>query len=197
MAEPLRKFDPHQGDLISAPTSTVSKEQAARQTVGAGQRTFLYAEAYSRVTEPVEGQDQSSHPPTSSSGIDYHMRSRVAPVVVLRRPSYTPESKFAALQKWEGSVLSVSSGSFTARLVDQNGGVDEEAEISLEEISPQDRPLVEPGAVFYWHIGYIDLVSGQRRRASEIRFRRLPVWSREDIEKARRKAEQIGSSLDW
>ena len=52
----------------------------------------------------------------------------------------------------------------------------EEAEILKSEISDEDLSYIELGAVFYWNIGYHVDSSGQRRRASVIRFRRLPVW---------------------
>lgn len=45
------------------------------------------------------------------------------------------QSKFTALQKWEGFVLEVGEETFTARLVDlKNKGIEEEAEIYLAEV---------------------------------------------------------------
>ena len=73
---------------------------------------------------------------------------------------FTPAAKplreyFLALQKWEGYVTEVGSVTFRARLhVLLGEGSDQEAEIYIEEISPADRGLIEPGAVFYWTIGY-------------------------------------------
>ena len=57
----------------------------------------------------------------------------------------------------------------------------EEITFSTEEISPSDLQLVAPGAVFYWRIGYVDEVNGQRRRTSDFSFRRLPQWREKDI----------------
>jgi hypothetical protein len=107
-------------------------------------------------------------------------------------------NRFVPLQKWEGIVLQVFEDSFFAQLVDlTSGGVDEEAEFPVEEVSDADRSLIAPGAVFYWNIGYIDDISGQRTRASVIRFRRLPVWRSEELERAKRKAQHLGDLLDW
>ncbi len=108
-----------------------------------------------------------------------------------------PEDAFEALQKWEGTVLEVGKKSFTARLVDirNDDEPDEEGEILLEEVSPADMALVAPGAVFYWTIGYMTAGSGQKRRVSQIRFRRLPVWTERDIEATRRRASDFRELL--
>jgi hypothetical protein len=108
------------------------------------------------------------------------------------------QSAFISLQKWEGVVLAVLSDSFLARLVDlTRTGPDEEAEFPLDEVSEEDRPLIRPGAIFYWNIGYHNSYSGQRTRTSIIRFRRLPAWTREEIEAATREAERLGKSIGW
>jgi len=95
--------------------------------------------------------------------------------------------------------LEVRGNSFTARLVDQSnpGTADEEVELSLEEISPDDLALVAPGAIFYWNIGYETTSSGQRKRSSVIRLRRLPAWSAKDIETAQTRASELYKALQW
>ena len=104
---------------------------------------------------------------------------------------------FHVKQKWEGYVIEVAQDTFRARLVPIIGeGSDLEAEIYLEDVELPDRTLVEPGAVFYWSIGYIVKPSGNRCRASLIRFRRLPPWAKEKLEAARAEAEKLMSLLD-
>jgi hypothetical protein len=122
-----------------------------------------------------------------------------SPSVVFLRRKPIVQHRFVLLQKWEGTVLQVlPEDSLFARLVDLSGsGPDEEAEFSLEEVSEADRLLVAPGAIFYWSIGYIDSLSGQRTRSSVIRFRRLPVWRAEDLERARRRAQRLSDLLGW
>jgi hypothetical protein len=112
-------------------------------------------------------------------------------------PHSSPQ--FRPLQKWEGVVLEVKDNNFTARLVDQSSPstADEEVELSLEEISPDDLALVAPGAIFYWSIGYETTSSGQRKRSSVIRLRRLPAWSAKDIETAQAKASELYKALQW
>jgi|SRR5215813_6560630 len=114
----------------------------------------------------------------------------------IRRSSGTREDKFIMLQRWEGTVTNVSKDSFVARLSDlSQENLEEEAEIPIEEIPEADLRLVEPGAVFYWCIGYIDRVGGQRIRASMIRFRRLPTWTQPAIAKVKAEAQRLRQIL--
>lgn len=95
------------------------------------------------------------------------------------------QDKFTVLQKWVGHVLVVGNSTFIARLTDSNNReVDKEAEICIIEVSEEDRPLLRPGAVFYWSAGYRDDRSGQRHSEGFIRFRRLPAFLRKDIQQA-------------
>jgi hypothetical protein len=92
----------------------------------------------------------------------------------------------------------VGPDSFIAVLEDLTSeGENEEAEIPIEEVPASDRGLLEPGAMFYWCIGYLDRVGGQRMRASEIRFRRLPAWSERELSRARKEAEELTELFGW
>lgn len=103
------------------------------------------------------------------------------------------------LQAWEGAVLNVGLDSFIARLVDTAGEhPDEEIELSKDELSPFDLDLLEPGAIFYWTIGYRQqLPVGARERVSRIRFRRLPAWSSAELTAARERADALAHDLGW
>lgn len=128
-----------------------------------------------------------------SSAVEWELEKPTS-LIVLPRFKSTPYPRFYPLQKWEGYVLSVAEDTFWARLIDLNThGVEEEAEFLLEDVPAADRELIDVGAVFYWAIGYEDKVDGQRMRCSTIRFRRLPVWSRDELETAKRKAEELES----
>jgi len=108
------------------------------------------------------------------------------------------KEQFTSLQKWEGVVEEVKSDYFVARLVDlTEPNQDEEAEFALDDVPEADRPLIAPGAIFYWNIGYLDNRHGQRYRASLIRFRRLPAWTEDEIKASREEAERIANALGW
>jgi hypothetical protein len=118
--------------------------------------------------------------------------------ILFRRPKLHPLDRFVSLQKWEGVVLAVEHDSFFARLVDlTQGNPQEEGEFSLDDVSNEDRPLLKPGSIFYWNIGYHDSRTGQRRKVSEIRFRRLPAWTLKEIEDARQGAIRLRDLLGW
>jgi len=100
--------------------------------------------------------------------------------------------------KREGIVLSINGDYFTARLTDLiKDAVDEVADFPFDEISDDDRALLEVGAVFYWNIGFRLLPSGQKERSSLIRFRRLPAWHRTEIQKAYKEADELADFFGW
>lgn len=121
---------------------------------------------------------------------------QLAPVIHFKTtPSI--KSRFLELQQWEGIVLQVLKDSFVGRLIDlTHKGRDEEAEFSYDETHIDDQPLIKPGAIFYWTIGYLEN-RGQRIRASVIRFRRVPTWKSKEIEAAKRDAEYIRELFHW
>ena len=113
--------------------------------------------------------------------------------IAFRQSLYSAQPRFLCLQKWEGTVLEVLKESFWTRLVNHTdeSKPDEEAEFSMGEVHPDDRQLVRPGAVSYWNIGYSDSISGQRTRVSTLIFRRLPVWTDEEFERAHREGRRL------
>lgn len=124
-------------------------------------------------------------------------KSKVSHIVYLRE-KISRRNEFVLMQKWEGVVLEIKKDSFIARLVDlMRKGVEEEAELLIDEVSSEDRKLIKPGVIFYWNIGYLDSLSGQRTRSSIIRFRRLPAWNKKEIEKAESEATLIRESIGW
>lgn len=119
-----------------------------------------------------------------SNGESFSKKMNLGQIVVFPPPLKRPREIFIALQKWEGYVTEVKEDVFCARLIPIVGeGTEQIAEIYIEEVDNPDREMIEPGAVFYWTIGYNDKPSG-RQRASIIRFRRLPIWTQSDINAA-------------
>ncbi len=115
----------------------------------------------------------------------------VAPLFV--RPEFTVEvSDFRLLQLWEGRVDQVGAEELVATIFDRTRpeSAPEQVSISIEDINPEDRDLLRPGAVFYWSIGYANYVKGPRQRTSRIRFRRL-VISKRRMAEAKNAAKQF------
>jgi hypothetical protein len=104
-----------------------------------------------------------------------------APVAVLRVSRPVPPPALRILQQFEGTVSAVTGEDFVAVLRDRTdpNRPEEEATFSLDEAGPDDLQLIEPGAVFYLTIAYEN--RPYRRRTSEIRFRRMPRWSKADL----------------
>ena len=101
-------------------------------------------------------------------------------------------TNFIALKKLEGQVTSIDQEqkevSIRFHEIGGDNQVIEEAVFDMDEIPPSDYDLLEEGAIVYWNIGYLDQ-SGERKRISELRFRRMPIWSKREIERVEKKAK--------
>lgn len=96
---------------------------------------------------------------------------RIEPTVVLP-PRRIGRRSFVSTARWEGSVVELFSSYFVADVIDLASGEPAAVEFDLDEVTPADRHLCEPGALFYWTTGYETKDSGQRSRVSVITFRR-------------------------
>lgn len=113
----------------------------------------------------------------------------------LPKISDAPSRSFQLLQQWEGQVQQVTENSFIAVIADKTSpeNDDEEVEIDLAEVAPDDHALVRPGSLFYWSVGYEHGRGLPRQRVSRIRFRRLPGLTMRDIARAKQKAREFRS----
>jgi len=75
------------------------------------------------------------------------------------------------LEHLEGTVIEVTDVELSTRLRDllDTDRPELTATLSLDEVPDADRPLVAPGAVFYWGIGYKVEHHGQKSLQSSIR----------------------------
>jgi hypothetical protein len=109
-----------------------------------------------------------------------------------------PTEVLDPLQSWEGVVLEVSEDSFTVRLADVAGEhADEEVTLDQEELSDFDLELLEPGAILYWTIGYLRRQGGSRERVSRMRLRRLPAWTKRQLQEAQERAKALEEEIGW
>jgi hypothetical protein len=101
------------------------------------------------------------------------------------------------IQQWEGIVLFRDETTFTARLYEgyQDFPV-KRTEIEIQEVEDEQRKLISPGAPFYWMIGY-RVRAGSRSRFSEISFRRLPTWTKKELEEAELAATKLDEEAGW
>jgi hypothetical protein len=101
------------------------------------------------------------------------------------------------LQQWDGVVLFRNKTKFTARLYEgyQDFPV-KRAEIEIEEVADEQREMILSGAPFSWIIGY-RVRAGTRSRFSEIYFRRLPPWTKKEIEEAELAAIKLDEEAGW
>ena len=103
------------------------------------------------------------------------------------------------LAEWHGQVTAIYEDSFSAELKGRHGegviGSEEEAVIPLEDIRSDDRALVRIGAFFSLCVCYGLSVGGQRRRFTDVVFRRLPAYILEELEQARERARELVRGL--
>jgi len=115
------------------------------------------------------------------------------PFVHVPRPAISrAEYTFDMRGQWEGVVTDIRSDDFSVVLRDlvNPASAEYEAVFSIDEVADDDRKLLKAGAIFYWTIGYQQR-RGQRLRVSEVRFRRLPAWSRSDMERIKKAAHAL------
>lgn len=101
------------------------------------------------------------------------------------------------IQTWEGTVVRVDGESHTmeVRLNAKIGQVPEHAgEIDLQWVSEQDKDLVQPGAIFYLTLSR-RVKRGGIENNQELRFRRLPSWTKRQVAQVERDACMLLSKM--
>ncbi|OHX35092.1 hypothetical protein BJL95_00640 [Methylomonas sp. LWB] len=95
-------------------------------------------------------------------------------------------------QRWRGVIVSSNEEELTVQLEDltNSENPNELVVLSRDEVDAKDQPLIEPGALFDWYMGYRQGQKYSRERFSTIRFRRLPPWTAAEIQNAEKLAEE-------
>lgn len=112
----------------------------------------------------------------------------------LPRPE-APDS--SVIQVWEGKVLQVDYDKRVMQVLLEakiNQVPSHTGEIDLEWVSEQDIDLVCPGAIFYLTLSKRVKRSGIEN-TQELRFRRLPSWSKHQIAQIAREADMLLSKM--
>ena len=134
--------------------------------------------------------------------IDSSINDAEAPRQRFRVPWNPPARKpagdvYELREKFDGVVLSVGPGNFEARLFpSEENDEPVEAEFAKDDLSVEDRELLEPGALFVLTIGYRTSGSS-RRRESYFYLRRMPAMTDEQVNQASARASQHRDDLQW
>jgi hypothetical protein len=97
--------------------------------------------------------------------------------------------KNQVMAEWHGMVTELLEATFVAELKGILGkdvmGAVEEAVIPIEEVRDEDVPFLVPGAFFRLTVNSVLRPGGKtRRRFTDVTFRRMPAYRREELEEA-------------
>jgi hypothetical protein len=161
--------------LVRLPELTLAEaEPLQKGSLGEGKSAF---HAVSRApTAPASR--QGGH---GDLDLDTRRAAALVPALVAP-PQLRLQERYLVRHQWEGTVLERLADGFRARLCDLSGTTpDEYADFPLVSVSDDDVPLILPGGIFHWFVGYRIEASGQHTTWSQIRFRRLPRWSKREL----------------
>lgn len=115
---------------------------------------------------------------------------------VSAEPGSSARSQLIA--EWHGQVVAIESDYFVAELKGTIGanvvGSLEEAMIPRDEIRPEDRELLGEGAFFRLCVNW-EFFNGSKRRVTDLVFRRMPAYRRDELEEARKTAADLFHAL--
>lgn len=95
------------------------------------------------------------------------------------------------LQVFDGTVLAVLTDCIRVRLEDlTSDNPDEIADLYWTAIPKEDMAMVMPGAMFRWEIGKT-VEDNVETCFSEIKFMRLPPWTKKELVRAQKKARKM------
>ncbi len=123
------------------------------------------------------------------------------PTRILERTGYGKRA-LQPLYQWEGMVDRVDGNGFHCRLVPLTGGEADRGKVELTEFSfddlaaESDKPLVVPGAIFYWTVGRARNAAGTVTNLSLVRFRRLPPPTSAQASLAEQEARDLLRALN-
>ena len=104
------------------------------------------------------------------------------------------------ISEWEGYVESIEENVFLVRMVNirsKSQLPEDEATFQINELSDYQHQHLEVGAIVRWVIGMERLPSDQRRKVSELHFRRLPPHSNREFQTALTQAKEIINAITW
>jgi hypothetical protein len=103
----------------------------------------------------------------------------------------------AGLHKWNGRVLEVDDGIFTAELAPlYHNGPTVLADFELSQLDIDEDESIQPGDLFYLSIATIRERGNRSRKDSLLLFRRLGSWAGRELEQIKREAQVEYNDLE-
>ena len=109
-------------------------------------------------------------------------------------------SSFHPIIEWEGYVDGIGDEDFVVMLVDIQSKAKLPADMAtfpIADLSPYERGLLREGAIVRLVLGMERSPDGQKSKKSVLHFRRLPVFTKADFERARVKARELLDGIKW
>lgn len=113
-----------------------------------------------------------------------------------RTPGEEVVSHSAPMEIWEGTVLSLDQQTeqMHVELVAKMGSMPRHfADIEMQWVPEQDLDLIREGAVFY--LTLFRRMNPSIENAQELRFRRRPSWSKQQLKTLDAEAEMLASKM--
>lgn len=92
------------------------------------------------------------------------------------------QARFLITSKWEGVILSIQDSEVVSKLYDASTGDYYEHTFNVEDLSEDDRGLVQEGALFYFYDGRSTTARGTQKNDQLIKFRRK-VRDRNEVDR--------------
>jgi len=216
LAAPSSYLNALRGDLASLTRQeSIKGPRTSESTAGSGTSTLVVSnnDTISDVREVLRQFSERSDALLSVGGLEEGTLIAAGPTLreaslkqdrklargFSRAPRVAPQvtAYTAPIEVFEGTVRSVDSAAevMYVTLASKTRDVsDHAADISFTWVNPQDLDLIAPGAVFYLSL-YKERRGGTIRNTEELRFRRMPAWTRTQIARVREDADRLYSKL--
>lgn len=180
------------------PASTYTATRSVEQSIGQAAEAALASIRATLALQELARKTPEAGEYDSSPDYSGQAARKTSPTsLAWRHGDPLPASPVKVTHRWEGTVLRIDEEFFEAKLTSlTEESTDVTAEFSIENLSADDLSLLRPGASFYVTAILERRSGGRVRTSSEVRFRRLGRWHRDEIalmkERARKRRAALG-----
>ena len=100
------------------------------------------------------------------------------------------------LVKWNGYISEICENSFWVNILEENSDIEEEAELFFDRIKDSDKDLLVIGNPIMIEIGIYKDKNDKEVDYMKVELIRLPYFTEEQIEKARKEAKILLKELN-